>query len=135
MARSATAARPDVLEQREPRPRRTYTIRVLERALQVLSFFSHSRPELRLADFAPLGLHKSTLYRLLEVMRAQRLVELDPGRGEVWHRLGVLRAEQGDAAGAQAALERAAALPAPDEDVWLRLAAIYEGQDRVACMK
>lgn len=106
MARSATAARPDVLEQRERRPRRAYTIRVLERALQVLSFFSHSRPELRLADFAPLGLHKSTLYRLLEVMRAQRLVELDPATGQ--YRLGLRLFELGMLAVGRLELARSA---------------------------
>lgn len=92
MARSA-AAEPQAFEERPARPRRAYTIRVLERALAILSAFSHTRPELRLADFAPLGLHKSTLYRLLEVLRAHRLVELDPATGH--YRLGLRLFELG----------------------------------------
>lgn len=79
---------------------------MLERALAVLSHFSHARPELRLADFAPLGLHKSTLYRLLEVMRAQRLVELDPATGQ--YRLGLRLFELGMLAVGRLELARSA---------------------------
>jgi DNA-binding IclR family transcriptional regulator len=106
MARSATVPRALALEPRERRPRRAYTIRVLERALLVLSAFSHSRPELRLADFAHLGLHKSTLYRLLEVLRAHRLVEHDPVTGQ--YRLGLRLFELGMLAVGRLELARSA---------------------------
>jgi DNA-binding IclR family transcriptional regulator len=102
-ATNAGAARRVPLE----RPaRRAYNIRVLERALRVLSHFSHARPELRLSDFAPLGLHKSTLYRLLEVMRAQRLVELDHATGQ--YRLGLRLFELGMLAVGRQELQRSA---------------------------
>ena len=106
MLRSATAARSQPFEERPARPRRAYTIRVLERALAILSAFSHTRPELRLADFAPLGLHKSTLYRLLEVLRAHRLVELDPATGQ--YRLGLRLFELGMLAVGRLELARSA---------------------------
>jgi DNA-binding IclR family transcriptional regulator len=66
---------------------------VLERALSILSAFSPSRPEMRLGDFQALSLHKSTLYRLLEVLRSHRLVELDTTSGR--YRLGLRLFELG----------------------------------------
>ena len=106
MPRSATAVRTGLHERGAARPRRAYTIRVLERALSVLSHFSHARPELRLADFAALGLHKSTLFRLLEVLRAHRLVELDPVTGR--YRLGLRLFELGMLAVGRLELARSA---------------------------
>lgn len=76
-----------------PRVRRVYSNRVLGRAASILGAFSHQRAELRLADFAGLGLHKSTLFRLLEALRSHRLVELDPETGR--YRLGLRLFELG----------------------------------------
>ncbi len=93
MPRSAAAPRPLPLEKPSRERRRAYSNRVLERALSILSAFTPSQPEMRLADFAGLGLHKSTLYRLLEVLRAHRLVELDTATGR--YRLGLRLFELG----------------------------------------
>ncbi len=84
MARSAAApARPNGPRER----RREYPNRVLDRAVAILGAFGPSRPELRLAEFTGVGLHKSTLFRLLESLRSHRLVELDPETGR--YRLGL----------------------------------------------
>lgn len=60
-----------------------YFSQVLDRAMRVLSCFSSSELELRLSDIvAKTGLHKSTAYRLLEAMRAYRLVAMDQETGK-----------------------------------------------------
>ena len=65
-----------------PDAARTYSSQVLDRVVQILECFGPDRTDLRLTDIgAATGLHKSTLYRLLEAMRTHRLVEFDSDAG------------------------------------------------------
>src|SRR5271157_5248141 len=66
---------------------RTYSSQVLDRVVRILECFGPERTDLRLAEIAAAtGLHKSTLYRLLEAMRAHRLLEhLATVSGETAH--------------------------------------------------
>ncbi len=60
-----------------------YSSQVLDRVMQILNCFTNENRELRFADLsAQLGLHKSTLYRLLEAMRSYGLIELDGTTGK-----------------------------------------------------
>lgn len=71
-----------------------YSIQVLDRAARILDCFRLERPELRLADItAATGLHKSTAYRLLEVMRRHHFVLLDETAGA--YRIGIRLFELG----------------------------------------
>lgn len=55
-----------------------YSNRVLERAVSLLGCFSLDAAELGLTELSTrTGLHKSTAYRILEVLRANRLVEFN----------------------------------------------------------
>ncbi len=61
---------------------RTYSSQVLDRVVRILECFGPERTDLRLVEIArATGLHKSTLYRLLEAMRAHRLLGFDPATG------------------------------------------------------
>jgi IclR family transcriptional regulator, KDG regulon repressor len=61
---------------------RTYSSQVLDRVVSILDCFRPEQTDLRLVDIASAtGLHKSTLYRLLEAMRAHGLVGVDADTG------------------------------------------------------
>lgn len=93
-------------QQLPQRARRLYSNRVLDRAVAILGAFGPKGSELRLGEFAALGLHKSTLFRLLEALRAHRLVDLDPETGR--YRLGLRLFELGMLAVSRLELPRAA---------------------------
>lgn len=81
----------------KPKPRvpdRTYSSQVLDRVVRILECFGPEQMELRLIEVATVtGLHKSTLYRLLEAMRAHRLIGFDDASGT--YHLGVKLFELG----------------------------------------
>lgn len=59
-----------------------YSSQVLDRVVRILECFGPERTDLRLVEIAEVtGLHKSTLYRLLEAMRAHRLLGFDAESG------------------------------------------------------
>ncbi|MBV8357775.1 MAG: IclR family transcriptional regulator [Deltaproteobacteria bacterium] len=71
-----------------------YSIQVLDRAARILDCFRLERPELRLTEItAATGLHKSTVYRLLEVMRRHHFVQFDEMTGA--YRVGIRLFELG----------------------------------------
>lgn len=71
-----------------------YSIQVLDRAARILDCFHLERPELRLTEItAASGLHKSTVYRLLEVMRRHHFVQFDEATGV--YRVGIRLFELG----------------------------------------
>jgi IclR family transcriptional regulator, KDG regulon repressor len=71
-----------------------YSIQVLDRAARILDCFRLERPELRLTEItAASGLHKSTVYRLLEVMRRHHFVQFDEATGV--YRVGIRLFELG----------------------------------------
>jgi DNA-binding IclR family transcriptional regulator len=62
--------------------------RVIERALDVLLCFSRQTPELTMTQIAQqLGIHKSTIHRLLATLERRRFVQRDPATGV--YRLGI----------------------------------------------
>src|SRR5512136_2364111 len=64
------------------------SIRAVERALDVLLCFSRQTPELSMTQIAEqIGIHKSTVHRLLGTLEKKRFVERDPVTG-VYH-LGI----------------------------------------------
>ena len=64
------------------------SIRAVERALDVLSCFSHQTPELTMTQIAEqIGINKSTVHRLLATLEGKRFVERDPVTGI--YRLGI----------------------------------------------
>jgi DNA-binding IclR family transcriptional regulator len=64
------------------------TIRAVERALEVLLCFSRQTPELTLTEIAErIGIHKSTVHRMLATLEAKRFVERDESTGA--YRLGI----------------------------------------------
>ena len=64
------------------KPQRIYSSQVLDRVVGILESFGPERTDLRLVEIAAAtGLHKSTLYRLLEAMRAHRLLGFDAESG------------------------------------------------------
>ncbi len=66
----------------KPTAARIYSSQVLDRVVQILDCFGPERTDLRLVEIAAAtGLHKSTLYRLLEAMRAHRLIGFDAESG------------------------------------------------------
>lgn len=70
------------------RTKRTYSSQVLNRLVTILSLFSEQRPQLTFKEIQQaLRLHKSTLYRLLEAMRAHDWVTFDEGSGT--YRIGL----------------------------------------------
>jgi len=61
--------------------------RAVARALDILLCFSQEQPELTLTEIsARLGLHKSTVHRLLATLQAEHFVQRDPATGT--YRLG-----------------------------------------------
>ncbi len=65
----------------------TEETRTVAKALEILLCFSHSEPELSLTEIsARLGIHKSTMHRLLGTLEAKRFVQRDPETGR--YRLG-----------------------------------------------
>jgi IclR family transcriptional regulator, KDG regulon repressor len=71
-----------------------YSIQVLDRAARILDCFRPERPELRLNEItAATGLHKSTVYRLMEVMRRHHFVQFDDTVGV--YRVGIRLFELG----------------------------------------
>lgn len=71
-----------------------YSSQVLDRVVNILGCFSHERPRFRLADLAAAsGLHRSTVYRLIEAMRHHQFVMLDEISGE--YHLGIKLFELG----------------------------------------
>jgi len=90
----------------KPAPRaRTYSSQVLDRVVHILECFGPDRTDLRLAEIAATtGLHKSTLYRLLEAMRSHRLIGFDTASGR--YHPGLKLFEIGSLAAGRFALER-----------------------------
>jgi IclR family transcriptional regulator, KDG regulon repressor len=82
-----------------------YSIQVLDRAARILDCFRLERPELRLTEItAATGLHKSTVYRLLEVMRRHHFVQFDEMTGV--YRVGIRLFELGAVAMAGCGFEK-----------------------------
>src|SRR5713101_3161007 len=82
-----------------------YSIQVLDRAARILDCFRLERPELRLTEItAATGLHKSTAYRLLEVMRRHHFVLSDEATGA--YRIGIRLFELGAIAMAGCGFEK-----------------------------
>ncbi len=72
----------------KPRPtQKAYSSRLLDRSIALLRLLATGPPERRLADFSESGLHKSTVFRLLEALRRHRLVAMDETTGA--YRLGL----------------------------------------------
>ncbi len=64
------------------------SIRAVERALDVLSCFSHQTPELTMTQVAEkIGINKSTVHRLLATLEGKRFLERNPATGI--YRLGI----------------------------------------------
>jgi DNA-binding IclR family transcriptional regulator len=96
--------------ERGARAGRRYGILVLDRIIQVLSCFTSASPDLRLLELqARLGIHKSSLFRILEAMRGHRLVESDPATGK--YHLGLRLFELGSLAVARLEIAQAAMPP------------------------
>jgi len=89
----------------KPTATRTYSSQVLDRVVQILDCFGPERNDLRLVEIAEAtDLHKSTLYRLLEAMRAHRLIGLDENSGS--YHLGMKLFEMGSRAVERLALDK-----------------------------
>jgi DNA-binding IclR family transcriptional regulator len=68
---------------RRTRDEATPTIKSVERAAQILGFFTVSRPRMTLAELtARLGLSKATAHRYAMALRQVNLLRYDPTRGE-----------------------------------------------------
>jgi len=81
-------------EKSQTRGASTYHTRAVSRALQILSSFTVQEFEMSVADLhEKLGIHKSTLVRLLQSMAAEGLIEQNPETGE--YRLGIKTFEIG----------------------------------------
>jgi DNA-binding IclR family transcriptional regulator len=88
----------------------TYRIQVIERVIAILDCFLKESGGLTLVDInRRVDLHKSTLYRLLEVLRQHSLLKLDEGTGRYF--LGVKMFQLGLAALGPLDLGRTAAAP------------------------
>ena len=75
----------------------TSPIRAVERALDVLRAFSPQEPELGVTDLSRrLGLHKSTVHRILSTLQRRGVVVQDPASGR--YRLGLRLFELGSLA-------------------------------------
>ncbi|MFC2046088.1 IclR family transcriptional regulator [Chloroflexota bacterium] len=86
MARQATKG--------QTRGESTYHTRAVSRALQILGSFTVQDIELSVSDLhEKLGIHKSTLVRLLQSMAAERFIEQNPETGK--YRLGIRTFEIG----------------------------------------
>ena len=86
-------------------PAPVYSIQVLDRAARILDCFRLERPEVRLSEItAATGLHKSTVYRLLEVMRRHHFVQFDEASGA--YRVGIRLFELGAVAMAGCGFEK-----------------------------
>jgi len=84
---------------------RTYSSQVLDRVMQILECFGPERTDLKLTEIAAAtDLHKSTLYRLLEAMRAHRLIGFDAASG--CYHPGLKLFEMGSLAAGRFALDR-----------------------------
>lgn len=89
----------------KPTATRTYSSQVLDRVVQILDCFGAEQKDLRLIEIAATtGLHKSTLYRLLEAMRAHRLIGFDENSGS--YHLGMKLFEMGSRAVERLALDQ-----------------------------
>jgi IclR family transcriptional regulator, KDG regulon repressor len=89
----------------KPLATRIYSSQVLDRVVKILDCFGPERTDLRLVELAAAtGLHKSTLYRLLEAMRAHRLIGFDETSAS-WH-LGMKLFEMGSMAIERLALDK-----------------------------
>jgi DNA-binding IclR family transcriptional regulator len=65
--------------QQNPGP---YRVQVLDRAVSILELLSNSPKEMSLGELtSAIGLHKSTVHRLLMVLQSHRLVEKSKLRG------------------------------------------------------
>jgi DNA-binding IclR family transcriptional regulator len=85
--------------------RTTYTTQLLNRIMAILVCFENGENELRLTDVVrKTKLHKSTLYRLLEAMRAHGLIGLDQTSGR--YHLGLRLFELGTIAMGRLDLDR-----------------------------
>jgi IclR family acetate operon transcriptional repressor len=81
-------------QKNQARAETTYHTRAVSRALQILSSFTVQDFELSVADLhEKLGIHKSTLVRLLQSMAAEGFIEQNPLTGE--YRLGIKTFEIG----------------------------------------
>jgi len=77
-----------------------YQVQVLDRALAILDLLSDVGPDLSLAEISDkLGLHKSTVHRLIMVLERQKLIERNSVNGR--YRLGLKLFELGTRAVSQ----------------------------------
>src|SRR5215471_13489859 len=84
-----------------------YENRVVDRIVAILACFERGESELKLMELChKTGLHKSTLYRLLEVLRGHDFVSLDETSGS--YHLGLRLVELGSTAMARLGLDRLA---------------------------
>ena len=84
-----------------------YENRVVDRIVAILACFEHGESELKLMQICDkTGLNMSTVYRLLEVLRAHRLVCLDETSGS--YHLGLRLFELGSIATGHLDLDRLA---------------------------
>ena len=84
---------------------RTYSSQVLDRVVEILDCFGPERTDLHLNEIAAAtGLHKSTLYRLLEAMRSHRLIGYEQSSGS--YHLGMKLFEMGSQAVERLALDQ-----------------------------
>ena len=81
---------------KQPSRGRTYSSRLLDRAISLLHVLATGPVERRLSDLADAGLHKSTAFRLLEALRQHGLVEFNQETSR--YRLGLGLFELGMAA-------------------------------------
>ena len=78
----SSKSRKTQLDEEGSSPSNTYSIEVLTRAINVLSVFGHSRPQLSLSEIvAAVRLPKTTVFRLLSSLVERDLCEFDPQAG------------------------------------------------------
>jgi len=89
------------------RPQPAQELRSLRKALQLLHAFTPATPELTLTELASrLGMHKTTVYRILATLQAERFLHRDPVTRK--YRLGITLFELGSLVQDVLELKRAA---------------------------
>lgn len=86
-----------VKNEKEQHPSGPYKVQVLDRAVSILEILSNAEDEMSLGELTTsIGLHKSTVHRLLMVLESHRLVDKSPLYGR--YRLGLKLFELGSRA-------------------------------------